>query len=118
MTSSELTHAVHDNGFHPVVEIALIAMQNDAGIWWPRGMPIESVAKVCDALDVAANNGTLRRALAHLERAAVAVSKKAGGKMVASHLALLCDAYAQEREARSHKEDAERRRRAQRLLGR
>jgi hypothetical protein len=111
----ELDAVIASEGLHPIVRHALVAMQSDDGVWLAKGMPLDRVRVLQAQLQDAARNRTLARAIHDLQRVAVSVSRKSGARLVATHLALLCDAFLTERVSRAP--DPEAQRRAHVLLG-
>src|ERR1043166_6442146 len=101
-TQLEPLHAVVEKkGFHEAVGVVVVAMMDDAGEWWPKGMPIERVAVVRAAVADAVADGTFEKCVKDLENLAVAVGKKPRGKMVGAHLALLLEEIADARKPKA-----------------
>ena len=118
-----LHEVVEKKGFHEAVGVVVVAMMDDAGEWWPKGMPIERVAVVRAAVADAVADGSFEKCVKDLENLAVAVGKKPRGKMVGAHLALLLEEIVDSRKpkqasaAKSNGVDGDRERRARALLG-
>ena len=59
---------------HPILKPVLMSMQNEDGVWWPEGMPLERVTEIKAMLDDAVTDKSIIKAVydllqgAHLVR--------------------------------------------------
>ena len=76
---------------HPILKPVLMSMQNEDGVWWPEGMPLERVTEIKAMLDDAVTDKSIIKAVYDLLQGAAAVGAAPGGEMVGAHLVRICN---------------------------
>ena len=87
----KLDATLKQGDLHPILKPVLLSMQNDDGVWWPEGMPLDRVVEIKEMLDDAVTDKSIIKAVYDLLQGAAAAGAAPGGEMVAAHLVRICN---------------------------